>query len=45
MKPFPLKHVPTIFWALISVISMSLAFPTIAKAYDAEPVIWEQVPQ
>ena len=45
MKPFPLKHVPTIFWALISVISMSLAFPTIAKAYDAEPVIWVQVPQ
>ena len=45
MKPFPLKHVPTIFWALISVISMSLAFPTIAKAYEKEPVIWVQVPQ
>ena len=42
---FPLKHVPTIFWALVSVISMSIAFPTLTHAYETQPTIWVQVPQ
>ena len=42
---FPLKHVPTIFWALVSVISMSIAFPTLTQAYETQPTIWVQVPQ
>ena len=42
---FPLKHIPTIFWALVSVISMSIAFPTLTHAYETQPTIWVQVPQ
>ncbi len=44
-RPMSVKYIPTIFWAFISVISLSLAFPQVAHAYDAEPVIWVQVPQ
>jgi len=41
----PLKYIPKIFWALVSVISVSIAFPTLTHAYETEPTIWVQVPQ
>ena len=41
----PLKHIPTIFWALVSLISVSIAFPTLTHAYETQPTIWVQVPQ
>ena len=41
----PLRHIPTIFWSIISIISISLAFPTLTHAYETEPTIWVQVPQ
>ena len=41
----PLRHIPTIFWSIISILSISLAFPTLTHAFEAEPVIWVQVPQ
>ena len=44
-RPMSVRYIPSIFWAFVSVISLSLAFPQIAQAYDAEPVIWVQVPQ
>tara|TARA_B100000513_G_C11825306_1_gene160535 strand:+ start:284 stop:643 length:360 start_codon:yes stop_codon:yes gene_type:complete len=44
-RPMTVKYIPTIFWAFISVISLSLAFPVLAHAYETEPTIWVQVPQ
>ena len=44
-RPMSVRYIPSIFWALISVISLSLAFPTVTQAYETEPVIWVQVPQ
>ena len=44
-RPMSVRYIPSIFWAFVSVISLSLAFPTITQAYEAEPVIWVQVPQ
>ena len=41
----PLRHIPTIFWSVISIISMSIAFTQLSHAYEAEPVVWVQVPQ
>ena len=37
------RYIPTFFWAIVSVISLSLAFPTITHA-DV-PVLYVQVPQ
>ena len=44
-RPMSVRYIPSIFWACVSVISLSLAFPTVTHAYEAEPVIWVQVPQ
>ena len=37
----PLRHIPTIFWSIVSIISISLAFPTLTHA----ETLWVQVPQ
>ena len=37
------RYIPTFFWAFVSVISLSLAFPALAHA-DV-PVLYVQVPQ
>ena len=42
-RPMSVKYIPTFFWAIISVVSLSLAFPTITHA-DV-PVLYVQVPQ
>ena len=44
-RPMSVRYIPSIFWACVSVISLSLVFPTVTQAYEAEPVIWVQVPQ
>ena len=44
-RPMSVRYIPTIFWAFVSVISLSFAFPVMAHAYETEPVIWVQVPQ
>ena len=44
-RPMSVRYIPTFFWAIVSVVSLSLAFPQIAHAMDKEPVIWVQVPQ
>ena len=44
-RTMTVRYIPTIFWAFVSVISLSLAFPAITHAYEKEPVIWVQVPQ
>ena len=44
-RPMSVRYIPSIFWAFVSVISLSLAFPTVTQAYETEPVIWVQVPQ
>jgi len=44
-RPMSVKYIPSIFWAFVSVISLSFAFPAMAHAFEAEPVIWVQVPQ
>ena len=41
----PLRHIPTIFWSIVSILSMSIAFPQLSHAYETEPEIWVQVPQ
>ena len=43
-RPMSVKYIPTIFWAFISVISLSLAFPQVTHAFEKEPVIWVLVP-
>ena len=40
-RPMSVRYIPTIFWAFVSFISLSLAFPTIAHA----ETLWVQVPQ
>ena len=42
-RPMSVRYIPTFFWAIVSVISLSLAFPTITHA-DV-PVLYVQVPQ
>ena len=44
-RPMSVRYIPTFFWAIVSVVSLSLAFPVLAHAMDKEPVIWVQVPQ
>ena len=44
-RPMSVRYIPTFFWAIVSFISLSLAFPTITHAYETEPTIWVQVPQ
>ena len=33
-RPMSVKYIPTIFWACISVISLSLAFPQVVHAFE-----------
>ena len=42
-RPMSVRYIPTFFWAIVSVVSLSLAFPTITHA-DV-PVLYVQVPQ
>ena len=42
-RPMSVRYIPTFFWAFVSVISLSLAFPALAHA-DV-PVLYVQVPQ
>ena len=42
-RPMSVRYIPTFFWAIVSVVSLSLAFPTITRA-DV-PVLYVQVPQ
>ena len=44
-RPMSVRYIPSIFWACVSVICLSVAFPTVTHAFEAEPVIWVQVPQ
>ena len=44
-KPISVRFIPAIFLAFVSMISLSLAYPAVAHAYESEPVIWVQVPQ
>ena len=34
-RPMSVRYIPSIFWAFVSVISLSLAFPTITQAYTS----------
>jgi len=44
MKPIPLKWIPRIFsWSIIFAVLIGVT--TTAYAFEAEPVIWVQVPQ
>ena len=43
-RPMSVKYIPTIFWAFVSVISLSFAFPAMAHANHL-PVMYVQVPQ
>ena len=40
-RPMSVKYIPSIFWAFISFISFSLAYPALAHA----ETLWVQVPQ
>ncbi len=40
-RPMSVKYIPTIFWAFVSVISLSFAFP--AMAHADVPVLYVQV--
>ena len=42
-RPMSVRYIPAIFWAFVSVISLSFAFPVMAHA-DV-PVLYVQVPQ
>ena len=42
-RPMSVRYIPTFFWAIVSVVSLSLAFPQIVHA-DV-PVLYVQVPQ
>jgi hypothetical protein len=44
-RPMSVRYIPAFLWGFICIVSLSLAFPQITQAYDAEPVIWVQVPQ
>ena len=43
-RPMSVRYIPTIFWAFVSVVSLSLAFPALAHAEEV-PVLYVQVPQ
>ena len=43
-RPMSVKYIPTFFWAFVSVISLSFAFPAMAHANHL-PVMYVQVPQ
>ena len=44
MKPIPLKWIPRIFsWSIIFAVLIGVS--TTAYAFEAEPVIWVQIPQ
>ena len=43
-RPMSVRYIPTIFWAFVSVISLSFAFPAMAHANHL-PVMYVQVPQ
>ena len=43
-RPMSVKYIPTIFWAFVSVLSLSFAFPAMAQANHL-PVMYVQVPQ
>ena len=42
-RPMSVRYIPTFFWAIVCVFSLSLAFPVLAHA-DV-PVLYVQVPQ
>ena len=42
-RPMSVRYIPSIFWAFVSVISLSFAFP--AMAHADVPVLYVQVPQ
>ena len=44
-RPMSVRYIPAFLWAFVCIVSLSLAFPQITHAFDAEPVIWVQVPQ
>ncbi len=43
-RPMSVNYIPTLFWAILCVLLLSLAFPTLAHA-DHLPVMYVQVPQ
>ena len=43
-RPMSVRYIPSIFWAFVSVISLSFAFPAMAHANHL-PVMYVQVPQ
>ena len=43
-RPMSVRYIPTIFWAFVSVISLSFAFPAMAHTNHL-PVMYVQVPQ
>ena len=43
-RPMSVRYIPNFFWAIISVVTLSLAFPVLAHA-DHLPVMYVQVPQ
>ena len=42
-RPMSVRYIPTFFWAVVSVVSLSLVFPQVTRA-DV-PVLYVQVPQ
>ena len=42
-RPMSVRYIPTFFWVIVSVVSLSLAFPQVTRA-DV-PVLYVQVPQ
>ena len=43
-RPMSVKYIPAIFWAFVSVISLSFAFPVTGHTQYV-PVLYVQVPQ
>ena len=43
-RPMSVNYIPTLFWAILCVFLLSLAFPALAHA-DHLPVMYVQVPQ
>ena len=43
-RPMSVRYIPSFFWAILCVFSLSLAFPVLAHA-STVPVMYVQVPQ
>ncbi len=33
-RPMSVRYIPTFFWAIVSVVSLSLAFPQVVHAFE-----------